>query len=122
MIAWGADEAEDVQLTVQIGNAKAEHPFRYRVSALTGEGIEALLDQAEQMISEASDVIALTIPPSEGRAIAWLHQHGEVLEERTDTDTGSVIGRFRLSPSFAGRFRSMFPALAGQLPVIEEED
>lgn len=69
-----------------------------------------------------SDVVQLVIPPSEGRALAWLHQHGEILSETTDPETGAVTGRFRLPNSIAGQFRAKFPSLADAIPAPPEPE
>ncbi len=116
------DAREDVALAITIGNAKADSRWKFPISALTGEGCDALLSEAEKVMAAHSDVVQLVIPPSEGRALAWLHQHGEILSESTDPETGAVTGRFRLPNSIAGQFRAKFPSLADAIPAPPEPE
>ncbi|MDO9638640.1 MAG: GTPase HflX [Pseudotabrizicola sp.] len=57
------------------------------VSALTGEGVDALLDRVSQVFDEAKTERSLTLPFSEGKRHAWLHAQG-VIEEEAQTDDG----------------------------------
>lgn len=114
MDAVTGDALEDVQLEIQIGNAKAEKLWKHPISAMSGEGCDPLLEAAEEALSAHSDLLQLTLQPSDGRALAWLHQHGEVLEERVDPETGETFGRFRLPVSVAGQFRAIFPQFSGE--------
>jgi GTP-binding protein HflX len=51
------------------------------LSAETGYGIEALLERVGRMLTEGARIHSFTIPASDGARIAWLHAHGEVLDE-----------------------------------------
>ncbi|MEZ5797207.1 MAG: GTPase HflX [Paracoccaceae bacterium] len=52
------------------------------VSALTGEGIPALLSRISDLVQEDRHDTTLTLPFTEGRRRAWLHDHNVVLSER----------------------------------------
>src|SRR5690606_31219357 len=54
------------------------------VSALTGDGIDALFARIEDRITEDRDVYALTLPASDGGTLAWLYRSAEVLERRDE--------------------------------------
>jgi GTP-binding protein HflX len=114
------DEAHDIVTSITITNAAASRPKGYTLSALKGQGMERLLVAIEEAISADYEMLALTIPPEEGRAIAWLHQNGEVMSEKTDPQTGVLEGVFKLAGTEAGRFRAQFPNLAA--PIVIEED
>ncbi len=70
-------------LLVQEGRSPGIHA----VSALTGEGLAALLDAVSGALDERRIVETLTLGFGEGRARAWLHAQGVVKAER-DTDEG----------------------------------
>lgn len=72
------------------------------VSALTGEGVEALLEQMAVMLRAGTRVHELQMGQGEGRLMSWLHDHGEVLS-RTDDELGTLL-RVRLSDSDYARY------------------
>jgi GTP-binding protein HflX len=80
------------------------------VSALTGDGIEALLALIEKSLLGGQQEIELVLAPEQGRARAWLHQKGDVVEERAEDDGASHLV-VRLSVERLGQFRSEFPGL-----------
>jgi GTPase len=54
------------------------------ISALTGEGVDELLDCASTYLRKGSDLRTVTLSTSDGEGIAWLHAHGEVVGQRSD--------------------------------------
>ena len=50
------------------------------VSAVTGEGIDALLEAIDARLGRADEVLTLTVPAREGRLIHWLHENADVME------------------------------------------
>jgi len=77
------------------------------VSALTGEGIDALRQALDHEFGRHDEVIDLEIPASEGRLLSWLHANAHVLEQKTE-GSGAVLARVRIEPAAKGK-------LAGQL-------
>lgn len=77
-------------------------PGAIPVSALTGEGLEELRSAIDARLSAGMETIELTVPGSDGAALAWLYQHGEVLA-RDDGDEGVRL-TVRLSPADRARF------------------
>jgi GTP-binding protein HflX len=77
------------------------------VSALTGEGIEALRAQLDAELGRHDEVFDLEIPADQGRLLSWLHANAEVLEQKTE-GSGAVLARIRIEPAAKGK-------LAGQL-------
>ena len=53
----------------------------FPVSALTGEGVPALLEAISLAFDEAKTELTVTLPFTEGRKRAWLHQEGVVIAE-----------------------------------------
>ena len=73
------------------------------LSALTGEGCEALLAVAGRMLTGDAREHAFTLDASDGQRLAWLYAHGEVLADE-DADTAKRRVRVRLTPRELGRF------------------
>lgn len=62
------------------------------LSAVTGEGCEAFLDCIEGELAQGSRILEVVLGGAEGAALAWLHEHGNVVEQQIDED-----GEMRLS-------------------------
>jgi len=77
------------------------------VSAVTGEGCEALLKRIAALIDDAPPV-AVRLGPGDGEALAWIYRNGRVLS-REDQDEGGVVLVARLDPQALGRFERQFP-------------
>jgi GTP-binding protein HflX len=72
------------------------------VSAMTGEGLDRLLAAIDARIAAAMELADYTIPSADGARLAWLYQHGEVVE-RHDGDEGVHV-TVRLLPADRARF------------------
>jgi GTP-binding protein HflX len=72
------------------------------VSAITSEGLEALKAVIDLRIAEGMEVADYDIPPQDGARVAWLYQHGEVIERHDDED--AVRMKVRLLPADRARF------------------
>ena len=75
------------------------------ISAETGEGIDKLLALVSATLQRSARVINFEFGPGDGARIAWLHEHGEVVERRDDED-GRVHLRVRLADDARARFES----------------
>jgi GTP-binding protein HflX len=64
------------------------------ISALTGDGIPALLDRVSGVLEEEKVERDLLVPFAEGRKRAWLHGEGVVLSEREGEDGFHVTVRW----------------------------
>jgi GTP-binding protein HflX len=78
------------------------HPDGVLVSALTGEGLEALGDRIERAFRETLRSVELLVPFDEGGRLAELHEVAGDLE-RTDTADGVRV-RARVPVGVAERF------------------
>lgn len=73
------------------------------VSALTGEGCDALLKRIDDALSEELlSTYHFTVKHADGRAIAWLYAHGQVID-REDFEEEALY-TVRLSTANAARF------------------
>ncbi len=68
----------------------ARGPDVVAISAITGDGIAALLDEIEARLGEVTERTALHLDFAEGRKRAWLHDAHVVADEAED-DTGWQI-------------------------------
>lgn len=57
-------------------------------SAQTGDGVDALTERLSAMLTEGAKEYELRISVSDGKRIAWLHAHGEVLSEEDGEGEG----------------------------------
>jgi GTP-binding protein HflX len=78
------------------------------ISAATGEGLDALRACMAAKLRSQEQVHEVCLAASEGGRIAWLHAHGEVLEQRLEQD--AVHLSVRLSPENWARFQALEPA------------
>jgi GTP-binding protein HflX len=54
------------------------------ISALTGEGIDRLLEKTAERLQAGSRLRTVILPVTDGEAIAWLHSNGDVVGQRTE--------------------------------------
>jgi GTP-binding protein HflX len=73
------------------------------LSAATGEGCEALLRLLARRLEDGARAVRLDVPLSDGKTLAWIYQHGEVLGRRDDADAAHLS--VRLSDADLGRLR-----------------
>jgi GTP-binding protein HflX len=110
----GKDEADRLRrVTAGRRQGLADHPAPVLVSALTGEGVPALLAAIESKLAEGREILALTLDAGDGAGLAWIYDHAEVLFRRNGR-TGKVSLRLRAGEGEAGRIRRRFP---GAKPV-----
>ncbi|MEZ5682418.1 MAG: GTPase HflX [Erythrobacter sp.] len=80
------------------------------MSALTGEGVGGLLDTLAEMLTHNAALRTYEIPASDGRKIAWLYAHGEVVDD-IDGEEGPDGPRrkisVRLNPKELGQFETL---------------
>ena len=77
------------------------------VSALTGDGIAALLLALERAVTRDNIILNLKLDAADGGALAFAYRHAQVLERR---DRGGKISLcLRIHPDDLGRFENRFP-------------
>jgi GTP-binding protein HflX len=72
------------------------------VSAITGDGLPALLAAIDERIGAGLEVVEYDIEPQDGARLAWLYAHGEVVA-RDDADAAIHV-TVRLLPADRARF------------------
>ncbi len=77
------------------------------VSALKGKNLDLLMARIDQQLFESMEKITYSIDIIDGSAIAWLYDHGKILER---IDEEQVIHlTVNLSPTNRARFEQLYP-------------
>ena len=105
-----ASQREDIESLAERSRTEASLTDAFVVSCLSGEGMDALLHGIEEALTRGDAVLDVRITPATFSAHAWLHEHGQVLQEEP-LDSGGVSMTVRLSESDAGKFRARHGAL-----------
>ena len=72
------------------------------VSAVTGEGLPDLAAAIDARIAAGMEVVDYVLPAADGARLAWLYQHGEMIDRADDAEAIRV--RVRLLPADRARF------------------
>jgi GTPase len=111
MVADGALDADWPSRTIEVLNKAdllggvtfvPERAGAVAVSAITGDGLPALRAAIDTRIAEGMELADYDIPSQDGARLAWLYQHGEVVD-RHDADA-AVHVTVRLLPADRARF------------------
>jgi GTPase len=73
------------------------------VSATAEDGLEPLRRALLTAVRKRRPINDITFPLTDGKLLATIHEHGEVLDQRTEGD--SLIVRARVDDALAGRLR-----------------
>ncbi len=72
------------------------------ISALTGEGVDALVEAVAGRLTEGHRRYTLRLDPADGAGAAWLHQHGDVIEQHIEDE--QAVYEVRMAPRDYERF------------------
>ena len=86
--AWNKVDMLDGEAAATLRAEAARRDDAVVLSALTGEGVDDLRRAVSDRLSRGARVRTVRLPASDGAAVAWLHQHGEVLSSDA---TGEVV-------------------------------
>ncbi|MEM0985199.1 MAG: GTPase HflX [Pseudomonadota bacterium] len=105
--AWNKADLMDPERRSALARAADAQtdPDAIVLSALSGEGIDALVERVEAGFLAHAQVLTVSLPAAEGAARAWLHQNGDVLEDEP-TDDGDTHMVVRLKAAAVGQFRT----------------
>jgi GTPase len=91
---WNKIDRFSAQELENLRNIAARRPPEHRcflVSAVTGEGVEALLGAIEDRLAATRTTLDLSIDAADGAGISWLYRNSEVLDKRFQN------GRFNMT-------------------------
>lgn len=94
----------DVRAGLLAANARPEGAVA--ISAVTGDGLDALQVRLERELTGANIHFRLTLPHSDGEGLAWVYRHAQVLK-RADKAKGVEL-TLAIDPQDIGRFSSRF--------------
>ena len=100
--AWNKLDLLDEEQAALARETAARRDDVVIISALTGEGVDKLQRAISARLTRGARVHSLRLPISDGAALAWLHEHGEVLATRPSEAEMQVD--VRLSDSGLARF------------------
>lgn len=102
--AWNKLDLVDDALRAEISGLAAERADVMPISAVTGEGVEALIRAVAARLTTGHRRYTITLDPADGAGAAWLHQHGEVLSHAMEAE--GAVYEVRMSPADFERFET----------------
>jgi GTPase len=108
---WNKIDRVEASERARLANLAARQSDRRPVliSALTGEGTDALIAAIESALTRARLTLDVAIDYADGAGMSWLHRHAEVLS-RDEGDDGRLHMRVRVDAERADRVRAKFGA------------
>ena len=103
--AWNKIDLLDADERVRLVGEATRRDDVIPVSALTGEGLEALRQRMSEKLKSGGEVHRIRIPAGDGARIAWLHARGEVLDQSLDNNDMQLS--VRLSADNWARFQAL---------------
>jgi GTP-binding protein HflX len=107
---WNKIDRLDTEARTQLANVAARREDQpVLTSAISGEGLDALLDRIEARLAKSRVTLDLVLDPADGAGVSWLHRHSEVMDKHL-RDDGQLAMTVRADGSNAERIRGKFPA------------
>lgn len=104
-------------LTSEAKRLTARYPGAVTISALSGEGVDELLEAVGDRLRALARVLELLVPYDRGDVLAAIHREGEVLVERHHDSAAEL--RVRLDAAGTARFREWTVDGGAVRPVLE---
>lgn len=108
--AWNKWDLLDQERTVDLGKIAAADAGIVPISAVTGSGMDELMETLDKMLTASSRLYEIILPASDGQKLAWLHAHGQIMSEKNagQGENGPIRAfSVRLSPKEFGRFTNL---------------
>jgi GTP-binding protein HflX len=82
---------DDIRLTLQTKSSTGANRARqFPISALSGEGVDQLLDAVGDFLGEGDAARVIEVPLSDGATIAWIYRNGDVRERQDDGEVARL--------------------------------
>ena len=105
--AWNKLDLLDGETRAQlVSDAERRHDV-VAISALSGEGVDMLIRTVADRLTAGHRRYIVALDPADGAAAAWLHAHGEVLEQWLEDER--VHYEVRMAPADWERFEARHP-------------
>ena len=107
--AWNKIDLMGPELRSELAALAEDDPDVVAISAETGEGVDALLARLDALLTAGAKVHEIVLSAGEGQKIAWLHAHGQVVDDQAEDGDAGPVHRLtvRLTPKEFGRFESL---------------
>jgi GTPase len=93
----------DPTMRASLENHRLRNTQSVALSAVTGEGCDALLELIDRRLDAQARMVRLDIPLTDGKTLAWLYRRGEVVGRRDDEQAAHLS--VRLSEPDIARLR-----------------
>jgi GTP-binding protein HflX len=100
--AWNKLDLLDADEREKLQGEAAHRDDVVAISALSGEGVDALIRTVSDRLTSGHQRYTLTLDAGDGAGAAWLHQHGEVLAH--EADGNEAVYEVRMAPADYERF------------------
>lgn len=84
--AWNKVDAVDEAARPVVEQQAEQNINAVPCSALTGEGLQSLLQAIDKLIASNDERIELTLGHHQGGLLSWLHDHGRIVERHDEAD------------------------------------
>jgi len=108
---WNKIDRLDADARVRLQNIAERRPPNERpvlVSAVMGEGIDALNVIIETRLSAGRVLIELELDPADGAGVSWLHRHTDVLHKALNDESGRIAMTVLADADKANAVRAKF--------------
>jgi GTP-binding protein HflX len=102
--AWNKLDLLDGEQQGAIRAEAARREDVIAISALGGEGVDDLQEAIAARLTASHRRYTVTLNAADGAGAAWLHQHGEVIEQRVEGE--QAVYEVRMAPGDMERFHS----------------
>jgi len=106
---WNKTDLLDAERADELREA-ASGQDAVMVSAAAGSGVDDFAARIGDMLTSKAEELTVTLPVSDGRRIAWLHAHGDVLgdEDGGEGEQGPLRRlTVRLNPKELGQYQTL---------------
>jgi len=109
---WNKLDKLNADERARTSNIAARKPVEMRpvlLSALTGEGVSALIETIETRVTANRTILSLTLDTADGEGFGWLHRQGEVLGRELSGREGRLEVTIRVAPDKIALIKRRFP-------------
>lgn len=91
---WNKTDLLDSEAADAVANRAARDPAIHAISATTGEGVANTIDAISTLLAGALNSETITLPLSDGRRRAWLHEQDVVVSETHKDNAFEIVVRW----------------------------
>jgi GTP-binding protein HflX len=111
---WNKVDLLDEERQAALLNTASHKPEGSRpvvISALTGAGIDTLLETVETLLAQGRHNFVVTLDPADGKGLNWLYEHGEIIDRRDEED-GTIHLSVRVGPERVDQLLRLYKTVA----------